>query len=333
VTPDIYDVTIIGGGPTGLFAAYYSGARRLRTKVLDSLNQLGGQISAFYPEKYIYDVAGFPKILGKDLVAGLKEQAEQYHPCICLGEKVLEIRSLGAEGIRIVTDRGEHWSKIVIMTVGFGMFTPKKVAIPGAERFEGKGLSYFVRTPETYHQERVLIVGGGNSAVDWALNLSTIGRSVTLIHRRAEFRAFEDSVQKLFSSSVKIKVFYELKEILGEDRVTGAIVVNNKTGQEERLDVESILCFLGFEADWGPLKRWNLELDGRSVKVNSKMETNIPGIYAAGDLVSYPGKVRLISTAFGEAATAVNNAVAHINPQSALFPGHSSEKKKEQEIR
>ncbi len=325
---DIYDVTIIGGGPTGLFAAYYAGFRALRTKIVDSLQELGGQITALYPEKYIYDVAGFPKVLGKDLVKNLVAQAGQYDPAVCLGERVLELVREPEGILRLVTDKDEHRTRVVILSTGFGMFSPKKLPAPGSEAFEGKGLAYFVKSVAEYRGRKVLIVGGGDSAVDWALNLLPLAASVTLVHRRDGFRAHEDSLRKMTASSVIVKTFYEVRRILGDDQVRGAVVFHNKTQQEETLDVDAILCCLGFETDAGPLANWGLTLEGRSVVVNSRLETNIPGVYAVGDVVAYPGKVRLIATGFGEAATAVNNAAAYINPKAGVSPGHSSEKVK-----
>jgi thioredoxin reductase (NADPH) len=321
---DVFDVTIIGAGPTGLFAAYYAGFRGLRVKLIDSMPELGGQITALYPEKYIYDVAGFPKILGKDLVHGLVEQAIQYKPVVCLDEKVADFQAAGDRLIRLGTDRGTHWTHTVFITVGIGMFTPRK--LPRAEwaRYEGKGLAYFVRDREEYRDADLLIVGGGDSAFDWCLNLDGVTRSTTLVHRRDRFRAFEDSVKKVLESSVRVKTFKELKEIEGADRVEAAVIVDNRTKAEERLPVTRILACLGFSSNLGPLKRWGLTLQDDTIIVNSRGETNVPGIYAAGDVVAYPGKVKLIATGFGEAATAVNNAAAYVNPSLKLFPGHSS---------
>lgn len=321
---DLHDITIVGAGPTGIFAAYYVGFRGFKVKLIDSMPELGGQITALYPEKYLYDVAGFPKVLGKELVRNLVEQATQYSPTICLDEKVMELRPEGERLIRLVTDKGEHWTKAVLITVGIGMFTPKKLPNAALSRFEGKGVTYFVKNVNDFRGKDLLIIGGGDSAVDWALNLEGITRKTTLIHRRDKFRAFEDSVKKLEESSVNVKLFYELKDILGEDYVREAVIFQNKTKEEERLNVNSVLACLGFNSNLGPLKSWGLEFEGDSIKVTTRMETNVPGVYAAGDVATYPGKVKLIATGFGEAATAANNAAAYINPGAKLFPGHSS---------
>jgi len=324
VTPAIFDITIIGAGPTGLFAAYYAGFRNLKVKLIDSMPELGGQITALYPEKYIYDVAGFPKILGKELVRNLGDQAGQYKPAVCLNEQVQELRQEGERHIRLVTDLGEHHTKALIITAGIGTFRPRTLPNPGFSRFEGNGLAYFVKEVADYRDLDLLIIGGGDSALDWALNLEGITRRTTLIHRRDRFRAHEDSVKKLSESSVDVKTFYELKDILGNNRVEGALIYDNRTKAEERLAVNAVLACLGFHSNLGPLKSWGLHFDDDAIVVNTKMETNIPGVYGAGDIVGFPGKLKLIATGFGEAATAVNNAATYINPALKVFPGHSS---------
>lgn len=321
---DLDDIAIIGAGPTGLFAAYYGGFRNLRVKLIDSMPELGGQITALYPEKYIYDVAGFPKVLGKELVQNLVEQALQYKPAVCLNEQVRELHREGDRHIRLVTDRQEHHARAVLVTAGIGLFTPRKPPKPELARFEGRGLAYFVKAVDEYRGKDLLIIGGGDSALDWCLNLEGITRSTTLIHRRDRFRAHEDSVTKLYDSSVRVKTFYELKDIVGDGEVEGAIVFHNKTKAEETLPVNAILACLGFHSNLGPLKSWGLELEDDAIRVTTKLETSVPGVYAAGDVVAYPGKVKLIATGFGEAATAINNAAAYINPALKVFPGHSS---------
>jgi thioredoxin reductase (NADPH) len=321
---DLFDVTIIGAGPTGLFAAYYAGFRGLRVKLIDSMPELGGQITALYPEKYIYDVAGFPRVLGKELVRNLVEQAVQYKPAVCLDEKVLEFHGEGPRLIRLGTDHGAHWTRTVFITVGIGMFTPRKLPRADLASFEGRGLAYFVRDIEEYRGADVLIIGGGDSAFDWCLNLEPIARSTTLIHRRDRFRAFEDSVRKVLASSVQVRTFTELRDLEGTDRIEGAIVVDSRTKQETRLPVSRVLACLGFSSNLGPLRSWGLEFEDNTIVVNTRFETNLPGVYAAGDVAAYPGKVKLIATGFGEAATAINNAAAYINPSLRVFPGHSS---------
>jgi ferredoxin/flavodoxin---NADP+ reductase len=321
---DLYDVTIIGGGPVGLYAAYYSGFRTLRTKIVESLDALGGQITALYPEKPIYDVAGFPRIIGRQLVDDLVEQASQYHPTICTGETVEKLERALDGTLRLTTNRNAHASKVLLVTAGIGAFHPKTFKKPEIDSFEGRGLHYFVKSFQDFAGKRVLIAGGGDSAVDWANNLVGIASSVTLIHRRDQFRAAEDSVQKMLNSPVNVKVFYELRRLEGKDRLERAVIYQNKTNIEETIDVDAVIASLGFLSTLGPIADWGLELEHDSIRVNSRMETNLAGIYGAGDIVVYPGKVKLIATGFGEAATAVNNAAQYINPKASVFPGHSS---------
>jgi len=329
---DLHDVTIIGGGPTGLFAAYYAGFRSLKAKIVDSLPELGGQLTAAYPEKYIYDVAGFPRILAKDLVRNLVEQARPFAPTVCLGESVQKLEPSGGKHLRVLTDRAEHWSSVLIITTGLGMYTPRRLR--GSESFEGKGLYYAVTRTDEFRGKEVLVIGGGDSAVDWALHLEPVARAITLIHRRDQFRAHEDNVRRLLNSTVRVKLFYQPRELLGKGQVREAVIVNTKTKAEETLRVDAILACLGFSSELGPMADWGLELEGKdSIRVNTKMETNVAGVYAAGDVAEFPGKVKLIVTGFGEAATAVNNSARYINPTMKVFPGYSTTIMKRRERR
>ncbi|CUS97261.1 thioredoxin reductase (NADPH) [Candidatus Kryptobacter tengchongensis] len=324
---EIFDITIVGAGPVGLYATYYSGLRDMKVKLIDALPQLGGQLTALYPEKFIYDVAGFPEILAKELAENLIAQAMQYEPAIFLNEKIIKLESLEDEKIIKLTSEGGniHFSKTVVLSLGIGAFVPRKLDIPDVKRLEGRGIHYVVKDKSIFRGKNILIVGGGDSAVDWALNLEGIAKHITLIHRRDVFKAHEDSLRKLFNSTVEVKTFYELKRIHGDEHVKGATIFDNRTGEEIYLDVQHILLFLGFLANLEFIQSWGLEIDKNAIKVNSKMETNIPGVYAAGDIVNYPGKLKLISTGFGEAAIAVNNAKNYIEPASKYFPGHSSD--------
>ena len=321
---DTYDITILGGGPVGLFAAYYAGFRRLRTKIVESLNALGGQVTALYPEKWIYDVAGFPKIVGRQLIDNLVEQALQYRPTVSLGETVQSLTTLQDGTLRMTTERGTHLSRAMVITAGIGAFHPKTFKNPRIDGFDGRGLYYFVRTFQEFKDKRVLIVGGGDSALDWALGLLGIAREITLIHRRDQFRAAEDSVQKMLHSPIHVKTFYELRSLEGAERLERAVIYENRSGAEERIGVDAVIASLGFLSTLGPIQEWGLELEHDSIRVNTRMETNRRGVYAAGDIVTYPVKVKLIATGFGEAATAINNATAYLNPKASVFPGHSS---------
>ena len=318
------DLLIVGGGPTGLYASYYAGFRGLTTTILDSLSELGGQVAAMYPEKFIYDVAGFPRVTGRELVDRLIEQAQRYHPVVRLGEKVVLVRRDGSGLFNISTDRAEHEGRAILITAGIGMFQPKRLT--RFTRFEGKGLAYVVKQLEPYRGRRVLIVGGGDSAVDWALGLAPIAASVTLVHRRYQFRAHEDSVRQLRASRVAVRTPYELRDIRGEDVIESAVIQNGTTHEHETLAVDTVVACVGFVADVGVLSQWGLSMDENCVVVNTRMETSTPGIYAAGDVTSYPGKVKLIATDFGEAATAVCNAAHYLDPASDIFPGYSTHK-------
>jgi ferredoxin/flavodoxin---NADP+ reductase len=325
VTTDRFqaDLTIIGAGPAGLYAAYYAGFRGLNTVVLDSLPEPGGQVAALYPEKLIYDVAGFPAIRGQALIDNLVDQAGQYDPTYVLGHRAEDLEATPDGGFHIRTHKGaEITTKAVIITGGIGTFTPRP--LPDGDEYEGRGLVYFVPRLEEMRDKDVLIVGGGDSAFDWATNLEDIARSITLVHRRDRFRAHEDTVQKVLDSSVTVMTHTEVAQIRGEDGVEEVVVFDNRTDERTTLKAQAVVAALGFKSDLGPLKSWDVEIDGRHVLVDTTMQTNIPGVFAAGDITDYPGKVRLITVGFGEAATAVNNAAVHIDPTAKVFPGHSS---------
>ena len=329
---DLYDFTIIGGGPTGLFGAFYAGLRQMRTKVIDSMPQLGGQLSALYPEKYIYDVGGFPRVLAKDLVTQFAEQALQYNPTLCVNEKVVTLERVGGESANdghlvITTEKGVvHYSRTVLIAAGVGAFMPRKMDIPDLDRLEGMGVHYFVTDPATLEGKRLVIVGGGDSAFDWAMALGPKASACLQIHRSDRFKAHEDTIQKVQElASVDLRTFFELKAIHGEDKVEAVTIFDNRTGQEERVECDALLLNLGFLTNLGPIKQWGLEIEKNTIKVDSTMRTNIRGVYSAGDICSYIGKLKLIATGVGEAGTAANFAKTYLDPGSKAFPGHSSE--------
>jgi ferredoxin/flavodoxin---NADP+ reductase len=320
---DVYDITIIGGGPTGLFGSFYAGLRGLKTKVIDVLPELGGQLTALYPEKYVYDVAGHPKILAKDLAKNLAVQAALFKPAICLGEKVSSVTRVD-ENWKVQTDQGEHFSKSVLLALGAGACVPKKLDVDYNHGWEGECIFYSVKNKERFRGKNVLIIGGGDSAVDWANEFSLLAEKVTLIHRRDQFRAVQTSVEEMRRNKIDIKTFYELKEIIGKDKVEGVVIFDNRTGKEEKLEVEALIINIGFVINLDFLKSWGLKMDLNAITVNEKMETNLAGMYAAGDIAAHPAKLKLIATGAAEAATAVNFACTYINPSAKLFPGHSS---------
>jgi thioredoxin reductase len=330
VSEGITDITIIGGGPTGLFAAFYAGLRGVSCRIVDALPQLGGQLMALYPEKYIFDVGGLPRILAKDLAKNMIEQGTQFSPEVVLEAEVQQL--IPEDGhIRLVTPRGEFLTKTVCITAGKGALNPRVLECPGWDEHYGLegGVHTHVRQPEDFRDKRVLIVGGGDSAVDWVLGLRGIAREITLIHRRDEFRAHKSTVLEMreaaAAGAVSIRTPFEVKEIHGENSCVARVTMfNSETKDEEQIDVEAVIALLGFKPDLGPISNWGLELQRNTIKVSQLMETNIPGVYAAGDVVHYPGKLELIATGYGEAAIAVNNAVHHINPKARVSPGHST---------
>ncbi len=326
---DQYDIAIIGAGPVGMYAAFYAGMRDLRTLVLEALPRPGGQITALYPEKYIYDVGGFPAILGRDLVAALYKQSTQFGADFRFNEPVERLEWVERGRIRLVTPEGIYWSKAVIICAGLGAFEPNRLSVPGAAELEGRGVYYAVRKKDEFLGRRLLIVGGGDTAVDWALELRKWARSITLIHRFDYFEAHQRSVQALLESEVTVRICHELRAIQGDDHVRRAVIVDNRTGVESVLDVDAVLICIGLKANLGPIRHWGLELDGRYVRVNARMETNLPGVYAAGDIAKQAGvdKMNLIAHGFGEATVAVGYATRFIHPHARVFPGHSSRRK------
>jgi thioredoxin reductase (NADPH) len=330
--PSVVDLAIIGGGPVGLFASFYAGLRHMSVKIVDSLEVLGGQLVTLYPEKFIYDVAGFPKVLAKDLARDLIEQGMQYGAVACLGEQVLSLKFDESTRVYTIhTAKARHEARAILIAAGVGSFIPKTLPLPNAPAFEGRGLHYFVKTLDVFRDRRVLIVGGGDSAVDWANMLSPVARQLTLIHRRHQFRAHEDSVAKMRAGATKILTPYELKAIDGDGHIQRATVYDNsiKTGETVTLDVDDVLVNIGFESSLGPIKDFGLELDGGQIKVDAMMRTSRVGIFAAGDIASFVGKLKLIATGFGEACIAVNYAKQYLDPSANVFPGHSSNMKPE----
>ncbi len=318
------DLLIIGAGPAGLYAAYYAGFRGLSTAIMDSLPEAGGQVTALYPEKLIYDVAGFPSVKGQTLIDNLVAQAAPFSPRYLLGHRAEHMHHGDDGTVTVTSHKGTAVvSKAVLITGGIGTFTPRP--LPDAEEFEGRGLRYFVPRLDELAGLDVLIVGGGDSAFDWAHNLEPIAKSVTLIHRRDTFRAHEHTVAQVLASSVEVLTFTEVARIDGDERVKAVEIFNNRTDERRVLEVQAVVAALGFTADLGPLTRWGLEQHKRHIVVDTTMHTNLPRVFAAGDITEYEGKVRLISVGFGEAATAVNNASTVIDPAAKLFPGHSSD--------
>jgi thioredoxin reductase (NADPH) len=310
---ELYDITVVGAGPVGLYATYYSGLRECRTKLIETYPQVGGRLISMYPEKEIFDVAGHRRIVAADLIRELTDQAMQYGPAVVLNERVTGLRILGERVIELTTPAGVHYTQTVILAVGCGAFVPRKLDIPHLIDFEGHGIFYFLPSFEPLRGKKVLIVGGGNSAVDWALSLDGIASEVTLCHRMYKWHAHEAMVHRLLSSTVRVKYpYFTLKEVLGEEKVTGAVIWNERSGLEETIEVDAIVLSIGMLTNIEPFREWGLNIVGSGIGVAPDMSTNLPGVYAAGDIVTYPGKVLLITAGSGEAATAVNTAKEYI---------------------
>lgn len=310
---DMYDVTIVGGGPVGLYATYYAGLRDCQTKLVEMDPQLGGRLISMYPEKEIFDVAGHPRILARDLITELTRQAMQYRPTVVLDKRIVGMRLHGERVIELTTTKGSHFTQTAILAVGCGAFVPRKLDIPHLAALEGHGVYYYLPSFEPMRGKRVLVVGGRNSAVDWALSLEPIAFEVTLIHRVYKFQAHEAMVDRLLASGVRVMFpYFALKEVIGEEKVTGAVVWNERSGKEEILEVDAIILSIGMLTNLEPFREWGLRIVGSGIGANTDMSTNLPGIYAAGDIATYTGKVLLIAAGAGEAATAVNSAKEYI---------------------
>lgn len=322
---DVFDITVIGGGPAGLFTTFYSGMRQAKVKLIESMPQLGGQLAALYPEKYIYDVAGFPKVRAQELIDNLIEQNKKFESTIVLEQAVTKLEKDEDGVFALTTDKETHYSKTVIITAGAGAFQPRRLEVEGAEQYEGKNLHYFINDLNMFAGQKVLVCGGGDSALDWSLMLEPIAQEVTIAHRRDKFRAHEASVEQLMNSKVNVRTPYNVKELIGDGEKITQVVLEEVNGDNDiTIDVDAVVVNYGFISSLGPIKEWGLEIEKNSIVVNSKMETNVPGIYAAGDISTYPGKVKLIAVGFGEAPTAVNNAKAYMDPKARVQPGHSS---------
>lgn len=322
---NLVDLTIIGGGPCGLFASFYAGLRGMSVRIVDSLPELGGQLTALYPEKYVYDMPGFPKVLAKDLAREMIAQGTQFDPELVLDDTALTLEE--EEGHYVLTTaKGLRLpSRTIIISAGAGAFQPTKIGVPREDEFHGAGIHYGVRDKSVFKDKKVTIVGGGDSAFDWALNLLDTAGDMSLVHRRDVFKAHEDSIQKVKESRVDMKIWYTVKELHGNGRLTGVTLEHTQTKETHHHECDEVIVNIGFKSSIGPIKDWGLEIEKNQIKVDHQYETNRPGVFAVGDVATFPGKLKLIATGVGEAVTAVCIAKTRIDPSAKLFPGHSSD--------
>ena len=328
---DIKDITIIGAGPVGLFGAFYAGLRGASCRLIDALPELGGQVTALYPEKYIFDVGGIPRVLGKDFVKHCVQQGLQFKPDVQLAQEVIGLReeSDGGKPLFVLrTPVAEYYARSVLVAAGIGAFSPRKLPLKDYDSWLERGMFDKVVDPKQFKGQRVLLVGGGDSAFDWAVNLQGVAKSILMIHRREGFRAHQATIDQVHAlcgeKKMELRTHWEIKQILGNRVLTGATIFNNKTKEEETVELDAIIPLLGFVSNLGDIKNWGMQLEKDEIVVNQLMETTRPGFFAAGDIVTYPGKLKLIATGFGEVCTAVNNAVHFVYPEKKMFPGHSS---------
>jgi len=328
MTHDPVDITIIGGGPTGLFGLFYAGMRGVSAQIVDALPQLGGQLTALYPEKYIFDVGGFTKVLAKDLVRALSEQALQFKAPVHLNQTITGLDRRDDHFV-LRTEGHEYPTRSIVIAAGIGAFSPRRLPQEVAHPWYGRGVFDVVTDPEQFRGQRIVIIGGGDTAFDWAHQLLGRAASITLAHRTDRFRAHAatvNEVQKAASEGrLALHTFHELHDVVSEgDRLTGVVLVDKKTKEKRDVPCDAVLPMLGYVSDLGALAEWGLTLQKDEIVVNSQMETGQAGIYAAGDVTTYPGKLKLIAAGFGEAATAVNQAVHWVYPEKKVTPGHSS---------
>ncbi len=325
MTGDRYDILIIGGGPVGLYAAFYAGLRSMRTLVLDSLPALGGQLAALYPEKPVYDMPGYADIRAGDLAQVLITQGLRFHPDVRLERRVTGL-SPEDDGWAVESDSECFHTRTVLIATGAGAFAPRKLDADGARVYEGRGVWYMSPDLTALHGRRAIVVGGGDSAVDWALQLASICAHVTLVHRSDRFRALERSLEALGPAGVEVLTWCELVEVRGDgQRVTGVTLCHQPEGRRDAREADAVIGAIGFQAGLRAYESWGVTVDESAIPVDAFMRTNLPGVFAAGDIATYPAKLKLLATGMGEAAVAVNAARTLIDPDDDYFPGHSTD--------
>ena len=317
------DVLIIGAGPVGLFAVFELGLLDIKTHLVDILDKVGGQCAELYPEKPIYDIPGIPQITGQDLTAGLMEQIKPFHPTFHLGEMITTIENVGVPLFHVTTDSGKTFeAKVVVIAAGGGSFQPKRPPIVGIEAYEEKSVFYAVRKMEQFRDKNIIVVGGGDSALDWTLNLQPIAKRLTLVHRRDDFRGAPDNVNKMRALVAQGKMDLRIGQVTdleGVDGVLSAASIKDKDGALAHIEVDALLPFFGLTMRLGPVADWQLDMQDNLIKVDvSTFETNRPGIFAIGDINIYPGKLKLILSGFHEGALMAQKAHHYVHPEKRL---------------
>jgi thioredoxin reductase len=330
ITHDIRDITIIGGGPTGLFAQFYAGMRGASSQIVDALPQLGGQLAALYPEKDIFDVAGFPQVPAKELVSRLAEQAARWEQPVHLNHRIVSLEEEDGHFV-LSSDTDRFPTRAIVIAAGIGAFSPRKLPQQCAQPWYGRGIFDVVTNPDDYRGMDVVIIGGGDSAFDWAAQLAGRAASVTLVHRSDRFRAHAATVEEVKRNAANggrttLLTFHELHDIDCDpgSQLSSIVLRDTKTKETRQVRADVVLPMLGFVSDMGALNDWGLTIEKDEIVVDSMMQTGRAGIYAAGDVCTYPGKLKLIASGFSEAAIAVNQAVHWIYPEKKVAPGHSS---------
>ncbi|WP_106498048.1 NAD(P)/FAD-dependent oxidoreductase [Lentibacillus sp. Marseille-P4043] len=317
---ELYDVTIIGGGPVGLFTAFYSGMREMKTKIIEYLPFLGGKVPYFYPEKIIRDIGGIAKITGEDLTTQLVEQAKTFDPTVVLGQQVTTLKKMKDGNFIVRTHNGEeHYTRTIILATGFGMLKTMKLDLPEAPNYEQGNLHYFVRELNKFRGKKVVLSGGGNTAIDWANELEPIADEVSLIYRKDIFSGMESNVSQMKNSTVKLYTPYKIVNLIGDGKTVSEIIVEHiETGEQRTIPLDDLIVNHGFEIDLGAIAAWGCDMADGTMKVDSTMQTSIPGIFAVGDIANYPNKLHLIAGGFNEGPIAVNRAKQHIAPNEEL---------------
>lgn len=315
------DIAIIGAGPVALFAIFEAGLLKMRCHLIDYLPQAGGQLSEIYPKKPIYDIPGYPSVLAQELIDNLIKQAKPFNPTFTLGERVESLEKLGERDFILTTNMGTKISsQVVVIAGGLGCFEPRKPEVEGLHRFEnGKGISYMVLEPETYRGKKIIIAGGGDSALDWSIFLSNIAKEVTLVHRSESFRGAPDSVNKVMNLAKegKINLFLNsnLSRVNGNEILSSVDIIDIKTKEEKNIEADNLIPLFGLSPKLGPIENWGLNIDKNAIEVNTDdYSTNIEGVYAIGDINTYKNKLKLILCGFHEAALMSHSAYKYINP-------------------